>query len=260
MAGSPSQPGVHPALPTSHDHPSRLKIISLAAVASLLAGATAANATVLYQTGFEAPVYSLGPLNGQDGWYNTSLGQVQTTTVLSGSQAMSIDLTAFDFPIHDVAYDSSGNPSAILRITDNIFLTGTLHTQVEGIAIFGDPDEDFLGQLDAYSSSFRLGLASSTVGIVPATPDVWHALELDINFATQTQTAYVDGKFLGQGPLASPTTTLDFVLIGGYGAPGRNETVSYDNFSFSTIVPEPSSMALLGVGLACLGLVRRRHA
>ena len=42
---------------------------------------------------------------------------------------------------------------------------------------------------------------------------MWYPLELDIDFATQT--AYVDGVFLGEGALAVPTTALSAVQLGG---------------------------------------------
>ena len=261
MADSPSELGLHPALPTPRDHRPRRKIMRLAVVGLLLAGAPAAHAAIVYQTGFEPPGYSVGPLNRQDGWRFTSLAQVQTTTVLSGSQAVSMDLTAFDFPGHRFAYDSSAHPGDILQIKNNIFLTGSQTIQVEGISIFGGPNGGFLGQLADYDSRFELGLAgSTTVGSIPATHDVWHSLELDINFATQTQAAFVDGVFLVQGPLAQPATTFTFVELGGFGTPEANETVSYDDFSISTFVPEPASLALLGAGLAGLGFIRHRRA
>ena len=44
-----------------------LTILAAAAAASLLAGASA-HATIIYQTDFEGPTYSPGPLTGQGGW------------------------------------------------------------------------------------------------------------------------------------------------------------------------------------------------
>ena len=90
-----------------------MKNVYLAAAAVLItSGAVSARAEVLYQTGFEAPDYTAGALDGQDGWGSgNGVSQVETTTVLSGSQALSVNVsTDGAFPSRGVAYDSSANP------------------------------------------------------------------------------------------------------------------------------------------------------
>jgi hypothetical protein len=231
-----------------------MKALPLAAMAFLTTlGSVSAQAGVVYQTGFEPPLYSVGPLNGQDGWGNASSDvQVETTTVQSGSQAVSVNLAAFDFPNRNVVYDSSSNPGAILELGIGILLTGSLSTQVEALALAGDGG--FMSQLLAEGSNFTYGGQRT-----PITTGVWYSLDLDINFATQTGTAFVDGVFLGEEALANPTTSLELVELGGFGSAGLNETAFYDNLSV-VAAPEASTWAMLLLGFAGLGVGGYRKA
>jgi hypothetical protein len=221
--------------------------VVLGLAAALLAGSGAARAGILYQTGFEAPTYTTGELLGQDGWSTAVPGtaQVQTTTVLSGTQALEVDLTSATFPAHPLNYDSSADPGAVVRLQVSLMLQGTLADQVEGIAVYGD--EGFIAQLYVAGSSFTLGGASSHSGDTPAAAGVWYSLEMDLDFQNQTATAYVDGQLLATVDMATPTTSLEFFEFGGFGRPSASETAFYDDFS-ATVAPEPSSLALIAVG------------
>src|SRR5579872_1711509 len=72
-------------------------------LAALVAGG-AAHAQVLFQTGFEPPAYTTGALNGQNGWAAPSNGTVESSTVLTGSQAVQFSSSGLE---HAESYQST---------------------------------------------------------------------------------------------------------------------------------------------------------
>jgi hypothetical protein len=222
---------------------------SLAAVALLSIGGAARADYVLYQTGFEAPTYTAGSLNGQDGWSDSGGTQVETSTVFAGSQALSVGLSSTDNPTHGLAYDSTTNPAAIVKLQIAFQVQGNQLNQAEGLSVFGDGG--FVAQLIDLGGNFSLrGGPGIGAGDVAATTDVWYSLEMDLDFQTQAVTAYLDGTLLGTVAMASTTTSLEEFELGGESGGFAGETVYYDNFSATvvTATPEPSSLALLAIG------------
>lgn len=53
--------------------------------------------------------------------------------------------------------------------------------------------------------------------------------------------------------------TIEFTGAGGGTQGGTNESFGIDNISVSTVIPEPASVALCGVGGVLLLRSRRRH-
>jgi hypothetical protein len=221
--------------------------MGLAAMA-LLMGSGVVRAGIIYQTGFESPTYSVGTLAGQDGWTDTSgAAQIETSTVNSGSQAMSADISPSDFIDHSLAYDSTTNPAATVKLQIAFQVQGNTQNQAEGLSVFGDGG--FIAQIYALNGDFHLGTATAA-GILPVGLGEWYSLEMDLDFQTQSVTAYVDGTFLATLAMGSPTTSLTVLDLGGSSGGFSGETVFYDDFSatVATAAPEPSSLALIAIG------------
>jgi hypothetical protein len=222
----------------------------LAAVALLL-GSGAARADIIYQTGFEPPTYTVGTLNGQNGWGDDSPGatasQVETSTVFSGSQAISVSLDSTTDVTHALAYDSTTNPAALVKLQIAFQVQGNTLNQAEGLSVFGDGG--FVAQIYALNGDFHFGTATAA-GTLPLELGEWYSLEMDLDFQTQSVTAYVDGTFLATLAMGSPTTSLVDLDLGGSSGGFPGETVFYDDFSatVATAAPEPSSLALIAMG------------
>ena len=232
----------------------RVAVLVLAALALLFGGRGVARAGVIYQTGFEPPTYSLGTLNGKDGWSTSSNADVQNSTVLSGTQAAGFNATTVsgqDLAAHAISYSSLNNPDSLVRIQEAFFLSAAgTPSNWDVIAAFGN-NNVFLGQvLVLTNNTATLGLASTGVGSVPVTRGQWNSFELDLNFQTQIQSAFVNGVFIGQGSFANPATSLNVFEFGVNSAHGTDQAF-LDNLSItssSPTVPEPSSLALLSLG------------
>jgi hypothetical protein len=236
---------------------------SLFALGLISAAVNSARADTLYQTGFESPTYTVGALDSQDGWFNAATATVQNTTVFAGQQAAtfsSAGLSAQDLAIHNVTNTITA-PDQIITISGEFQVSATDGT-VWDVAALANGSGGFLGQIIESNGSVRLGLASTSVGNIAIASGVWNSFDVTINTATETQAAFINGTFLGQGALANntPFGRYSFGINSGF---GHSDTLSIDDLSITASTPLPSSasmgMILLG-GMAVVQLVRRRLA
>jgi hypothetical protein len=220
----------------------------------------ALNAETLFSTGFEPPSYTLGTLNGQNGWTNSSTPVVENTVAFAGSQAVAFDstgVTGQNLALHPLTYNSATDPNQIVVFDAEFMQSPTGNNPTWDV--FGvDGGAGFVAQLTVQNGKAQLGPdGQGIIGGVPVTAGVWDDYQLVLNFATGTASAYVDSTFIGSGAFDNPTTTLTAFNFGVNSLLNGADTATgyYDDISV-TATPEPGSVGFVVAGLALLAFSR----
>jgi len=239
------------------------KLLVVCAVMNVVLAATEVRAG--YSTGFEEPTFSLGNVNGQDGW----LAQlspplrgpviIQNTTVASGKQALEIQATGPLSRLTTFAQQNLnlGSGGKTVRAEFDFLYHGSLQT---GFSAFGDTG--YVGQLSTVGGKFFLGNSSSSVFSGASANGVWYRLTMDMNFAAQTIEGFVDGTSIGSLAMNPPSPANNFIgfQFVSYNSGGATQKAYFDNFSIK-VIPEPSSFTLAGLGgiFLVISAFRRRQ-
>jgi hypothetical protein len=228
-------------------------------------GATAAHATIVYQTGFEAPAFGAGDLNGQGGWGTRAdspagVVSVQGSVVRDGSHAVMINRTdgiGMDGVWRAPAFDGTGR---IVSVSVDAYLTATTAASHWTMLATWIDDEfvhinvDGLGEIHLVNDG-PIDYATGTY----VTRGTWNRFEQVIDFGARSASIFYNGTRLRTATFAGTSNLIDYVQFYGQGV-GSDDIGYFDNFSMRSIVPEPSSLAILLPGFAVflVGLRRKR--
>ena len=226
------------------------------------------HADTITQTGFESPTFHTGSLAGQGGWLNgATIGVVENTFAFSGSQAVLYDTSARAGQYFDddrFSYNSKNNVDQVVTLSVEAFFTGDNDEDWE--ALSADSSKGFMGQIQVQNGIATFGLANSNIGAVPVTFDAWNQYSLVIDFANDTEAAYINGTLIGSSSFVTPgaTNLIDTEIgydskFGKASDEGFFDDLSITDSAVPSPVPEPADFSLVACGLlAGLGAFRRR--
>jgi hypothetical protein len=260
------------------------------AAAWLLSIELLAQGGVLADTGFEAPLFTTGPLEGQDGWSTVNGGAVTVSTLLpqTGTQALRIDgaglgpvagfpaelIAAYarrEFSIDPVA---SGTPVVFIQASAR--LDGPSTNTGAGInddlistniaALDGDGHGIAELILSSNGNAYAFGADSPYSFETPAAIGEYHTMGIRLNYLTRTADYLLDGRLIGTTPFADGVSNMfgsGVLLLPAFDTPALDTGLysgTYDNVSIRAEVPEPAGVATLGVICAASLLIRRRRS
>jgi hypothetical protein len=215
---------------------------------------------VLYSTGFEAPTFTTGALDGQGGWTGAGGAAVENTVAYGGSQAVGAGSGAGAYYAETITPNGTVVLSAMIDIDANgsktYFDVGT-STSVYDITAGV--------QLDAAPNGVTVLAVSGPApyqSVGTMSYGAWHDVSLILNYATQTFGVSIDGQSVASGLAFCGGDTNDGACLGNrvtqfgdaafFSRSARSGDSYMDNVSIDA-VPEPGAWSLMIAGAALAG-------
>jgi hypothetical protein len=245
-----------------------LSRLSLLSAVFAVAGPACAQAGVIYSTGFEAPTYSVGPLAGQDSWQAAGAGGgVENSIAASGSQAGAVP---GGFNGQYGVFHSDPSAAQFIEVSADIDLQSSSSQGSWQFATLGAGLHPFFAGIDIDGSTGDITeITKGFASVGTLSRDVFHNIDLKMNFGADTYSLSIDGVLLGSnlpfcgdnGPCTTPSVgSYDSVFFDTFGSPNFNDTGLIDNVvvqTFSPGVPEPATWAMVLLGVGAVGSTLR---
>jgi len=254
-------------------------LIQITIGAASLVVFSASAATLFDSGGFEAPAYTLGNLQGQNGFQffgSATAMVVQNSVVSSGSQAVQLSggTTTWDWP----SLEYTPGAAEIIRVSFDVRWGSFTANNNFGyfIDVYSTTAEG--GNRVARTGLVRTGTATAPgnvqglVTIGGATPgsylvdgplsnNTWYKFIMDMDFASDTFSVSINGTPVATAlPFVTASTGIGDADLQISSVAGSTDSGFIDNYKVEAlVVPEPGVFAISALGgLALVGLRRRR--
>lgn len=239
--------------------PSYLLLGLLAAFS--LTSTQAHGATLNSQT-FEG--FSNGDLVGQGGWFQdigtAAAFQVQNTLANTGSKALQVDQAGQPNFTRAIQFLSTAG-SPVIVISMDFYVALASNTGQFRLTTFTTSNTAFADVIITSTGSTQLfnEAVNASVSAAAVTVNAWHSVQLSMDFNGRTMgVRFDDGPTTSLGMGVNSVNSLGAIAIMALPSGTGTSKMFVDNLEVAS-VPEPSTMVLLGLGLAAAAGLRRRR-
>ncbi|CAN5650512.1 hypothetical protein BH09PLA1_BH09PLA1_13590 [soil metagenome] len=262
------------------------KMLLASAAAFVATASVSSAATIVFQTGFEAPDYSIGNLIGQNNWsqYDADVPNANVTVqsgvvrpITGGSQAVRFQATGagidpyYDFT--DVLSTDSAVPASliaaepIVRIQWDMMRAplggGESPTGSWGIDIYDTNANNLTATISVYDDMIGPGVSGTDDSLSQvylgdgSARGTWDTYMVEMNYLTRTYTVLLNGMQIGDAQAINAAADNGIGDVDFLSWTRGTDSAYFDNFSITTnSVPEPGMISAFAIG----GMMLRRRA